>query len=82
MGAPRRELTEHREPRAVERVWNACGMTEASQESDRLPRGNDHQSIDHWAQHGVEELTEREAAERAELGDPHAEDDLPIPDGG
>ncbi len=57
-------------------------MTEASQESDRLPRGNDHQSIDHWAQHGVEELTEREATERAELGDPHAEDDLPIPDGG
>lgn len=26
------------------------------------------QGIDHWAQHGVEELVEREAAERAELG--------------
>jgi hypothetical protein len=28
------------------------------------------QGIDHWAQHGVEELIEREAAERAELGEP------------
>ena len=55
-------------------------MTEASQEADRLPRGNDHQSIDHWAQHGVEELTEREAAEQAELG--QLVDEPPIPDGG
>lgn len=44
------------------------GMTEASREADRLPRGDANQSIDHWAQHGVEELTEREAVEQAELG--------------
>jgi len=43
-------------------------MTEADREADRLPRGDENQSIDHWAKHGVEELTEREAQEQAELG--------------
>ena len=54
-----------------------AGMTEADREADRLPRGDENQSIDHWAQHGVDELTEREAQERAELGVPSeaAEDD-------
>ncbi len=28
----------------------------------------ENQTIDQWAQHGVEELTEREAEEQAELG--------------
>lgn len=28
-----------------------------------------HQGIDHWAQHGVEEYEEREAVERAEMGE-------------
>ena len=45
-------------------------MTEAEREADRLPRGDENQSIDHWAQHGVDELTEREAQEQAELGVP------------
>jgi hypothetical protein len=34
-----------------------------------------HQGIDHWARHGVEELTERDAAERAELGEPEQDID-------
>ena len=41
-------------------------MTDANREADRLPKGADHQGIDHWAQHGVEEFAEREAAEAAE----------------
>ena len=51
-------------------------MTEADREADRLPRGDENQSIDQWAQHGVEELTEREAQEQAELGVPGAEPEL------
>ncbi|MEP6559510.1 MAG: hypothetical protein ABJD68_00340 [Nakamurella sp.] len=43
-------------------------MTDANREADRLPRGDENQSIDHWARHGVEELTERQAEEEAELG--------------
>jgi hypothetical protein len=43
-------------------------MTDANREADRLPKGADHQGIDHWAQHGVEEFAEREAAEAAEQG--------------
>ena len=43
-------------------------MTDANREADRLPKGADHQGIDHWAQHGVEEFSEREAAEAAEQG--------------
>ena len=48
-------------------------MTDANREADRLPRGVEHQGIDHWARHGVEELAEREAAELAELGVPGEE---------
>ncbi len=29
-----------------------------------------HQGIDDWARHGVQEYEEREAAERAEMGQP------------
>ena len=47
-------------------------MTEADREADRLPRGDENQSIDQWAQHGVDELTEREAQEQAELGVPES----------
>jgi hypothetical protein len=43
-------------------------MTDPNRESDRLPTGSANQSIAEWAQHGVEELTEREAEEQAELG--------------
>jgi hypothetical protein len=43
-------------------------MSDPNRESDRLPIGTENQTIDQWAQHGVEELTEREAEERAELG--------------
>jgi hypothetical protein len=45
-------------------------MTDANREADRLPRGDEFQSIDHWAKHGVEEMAERLAQERAELGEP------------
>ena len=45
-------------------------MSDPNRESDRLPTGSENQTIDQWAQHGVEELTEREAEERAELGEP------------
>jgi len=48
-------------------------MTEADREADRLPRGDENQSIAQWAQHGVDELTEREAQEQAELGLPTVE---------
>lgn len=48
-------------------------MNDPDRESDRLPTGVPHQSIDQWAQHGVEELTERAAQEQAELGEPAAE---------
>jgi hypothetical protein len=48
-------------------------MNDADHESDRLPTDVPHQSIDQWAQHGVEELTERAAQEQAELGEPAAE---------
>lgn len=39
-------------------------MTAADDASERS-----HQGIDQWAQHGVEEYEEREAVERAELGE-------------
>ena len=39
------------------------------------------QGIDHWAQHGVEELAERDAAERAELGEPVDEAVEPVEPG-
>ena len=44
-------------------------MTDPNRESDRLPTGSANQSIAEWAQHGVEELTEREAEDRAERGE-------------
>jgi len=50
-------------------------MIDPNRESDRLPIGAEHQTIDQWAQHGVEELTEREAEEQAELGAPAASSD-------
>lgn len=40
------------------------GMTAADDTHERS-----HQGIAHWAQHGVEEYEEREAAERAEKGE-------------
>ena len=43
-------------------------MTDPNRESDRLPKATENQTIDQWAQHGVEELTERAAEEQAELG--------------
>ena len=39
-------------------------MTAAHEAQDRAQQG-----IEHWAQHGVEELTEREAEDRAERGE-------------
>ena len=45
-------------------------MSDPNRESDRLPMAAENQTIDQWAQHGVEELTEREAEEQAELGVP------------
>jgi|SoimicmetaTmtLPC_FD_contig_31_8468596_length_369_multi_2_in_0_out_0_2 hypothetical protein len=36
--------------------------------ADEAPERS-HQGIDEWARHGVEELEERDAAERAELGE-------------
>ena len=48
-------------------------MSDPNREADRLPRGAANQSIDQWAQHGVEELTARAAEERAELGEPAEE---------
>jgi hypothetical protein len=49
------------------------GMSDPNREADRLPIGIENQSIDQWAQHGVEELTERAAEEQAELGVPAEE---------
>ena len=43
-------------------------MTAADGAQDRAQQG-----IDHWARHGVEELTEREAEEQAELTEPTAD---------
>ena len=43
-------------------------MSDPNREYDRLPIAQENQTIDQWAQHGVEELTEREAEEQAELG--------------
>jgi len=40
-------------------------MTAADDAHDRS-----HQGIANWAQHGVEEFEERQAAERAEMGEP------------
>jgi|GEM_PF-4948509 len=40
-------------------------MTAGDGAQDRANR-----SLDQWAAHGVEELTEREAEDRAELGEP------------
>ena len=45
-------------------------MTDLHRELERQPTGDEYQSIEHWAQHGVEEMTERAAEERAELGEP------------
>lgn len=45
-------------------------MIDPRREGDRLPRADAAQGIEQWAEHGVEEMTEREAAERAELGEP------------
>lgn len=45
-------------------------MSDPNRESDRLPIAPENQTIDQWAQHGVEELTERKAEEQAELGLP------------
>jgi hypothetical protein len=45
-------------------------MTDANREADRLPKGDEFQSVEHWAQHGVDEMAEREAEEQAELGEP------------
>ncbi|ACV77770.1 hypothetical protein [Nakamurella multipartita] len=47
-------------------------MTGADHDHDRS-----HQGIDHWAQHGVEEYEQREAAERAERGQPDGDEPLP-----
>ncbi len=48
-------------------------MTDPIREGQRLPRGDAPQGIDQWARHGVEELTERDAEERAEMGEPHTD---------
>jgi len=45
------------------------GMTAADDSHDRS-----HQGIANWAQHGVEEFEEREAAERAEKGQSESEE--------
>ena len=45
-------------------------MTDPLREGERLPSNDAPQGIDRWARHGVEELAERDAQERAELGDP------------
>ncbi len=45
-------------------------MTEPIREGQRLPQGDAPQGIDRWARHGVEELTQRDAVERAEMGEP------------
>lgn len=39
------------------------------------PRERSHQGIANWAEHGVQEYEEREAAERAEMGE--SEEDAP-----
>ena len=46
------------------------GRLDPRREGDRLPRGDAAQGIDHWAEHGVVEMAARDAAERAELGEP------------
>jgi hypothetical protein len=45
-------------------------MTDPIREGQRVPRGEAPQGIDRWARHGVEELAERDAQERAEMGQP------------
>ncbi len=50
---------------------HAVAMTTADDDADRS-----HQGIAHWAEHGVQEYEEREAAERAEKGE--LEDDSPV----
>ncbi len=45
-------------------------MTDPIREGQRLPQGGAPQGVDRWARHGVEELTERDAVERAEMGEP------------
>lgn len=47
-------------------------MTDPIREGQRLPRNDAPQGIDRWAQHGVDELVERDAEERAEMGEPDA----------
>ncbi len=46
------------------------GRLDPRREGDRLPRGDAAQGIDHWAEQGVVEMAARDAAERAELGEP------------
>lgn len=48
-------------------------MTDPVREGQRLPSNDAPQGIDRWARHGVEELTERDAEERAELGEADAQ---------
>ena len=45
------------------------GSNDPRREGDRLPRADAAQGIDHWAEHGVDEMAARDAAERAELGE-------------
>ena len=37
-------------------------------------RERSHQGIANWAEHGVQQYEEREAAERAEMGEPEEEE--------
>ncbi len=57
-------------------------MTDPSREGQRLPSGDAPQGIDRWAQHGVEEMTERDAQERAEMGQPEPDAHVVWPGGG
>ena len=47
-------------------------MTDSVREGQRLPRNDAPRGIERWARHGVEELAERDAQERAELGEQDA----------
>jgi hypothetical protein len=44
-------------------------MMDPLREAERLPGSDAPQGIDRWAQHGVEELAERDAEDRAEMGE-------------
>ncbi len=47
-------------------------MTDPIREGQRVPRSDAPQGVDRWARHGVQELIQRDAEERAEMGDPDA----------